>query len=83
MISNMVPGQEPLEAPVRGRDLVSGLPREVMMTDADIREAIGQSIGSLVEATREVIETTPPEIIADIMKRGIRKHRDAPRYFNG
>jgi surface protein len=70
-ISNMVPGQDSIEAPIRGRDLVTGLPREVIMTDADIREAIGQSIGSLVEAAREVLETTPPEIVADIMKRGI------------
>ena len=42
-----------------------------MITDADIREAIAQSIGSLVESTKEVIESTPPEIIADVMKRGI------------
>lgn len=70
-VGNMVPGSETIEAPVRGRDLVTGLPREVMITDADIREAIGQSIGSLVEATKEVIESTPPEIIADVMKRGI------------
>jgi len=70
-VGNMVPHKEPIEAPVRGRDLVTGLPREVMITDADIREAIGQSIGALVEATKEVIESTPPEIIADVMKRGI------------
>lgn len=70
-VGNMVPGGEPMEAPVRGRDLVTGLPREVIITDADIREAIGQSIGSLVESTKEVIESTPPEIIADVMKRGI------------
>ncbi len=70
-VGNMVPGSEAFEAPVRGRDLVTGLPREVMITDADIREAIGHSIGSLVEATKEVIESTPPEIIADVMKRGI------------
>lgn len=70
-VGNMVPGGESIEAPVRGRDLVTGLPREVIITDADIREAIGQSIGALVEATKEVIESTPPEIIADVMKRGI------------
>jgi rod shape-determining protein MreB len=70
-VGNMVPGGEAFEAPVRGRDLVTGLPREVMITDADIREAIAHSIGSLVEATKEVIESTPPEIIADVMKRGI------------
>jgi len=70
-VSNMVPGGDPIEAPVRGRDLVTGLPREVIITDADIREAIGHSIGALVESTKEVIESTPPEIIADVMKRGI------------
>lgn len=61
----------PLEAPVRGRDLVTGLPREVVITDADIREAIAQSLDSLVETTREVLETTPPEVLADVMHRGI------------
>lgn len=70
-LSNMVPGQEPLESPIRGRDLITGLPREVVITDSDIREAIAQSIGSLVESTKEVLESTPPEIVSDIMKRGI------------
>ncbi len=62
---------EPVEAPVRGRDLVTGLPREVMITDADIREAIGPSISTLIDAIKEVLETTPPEILSDVMKRGI------------
>lgn len=70
-LSNMVQGDQPLEAPIRGRDLVTGLPREVIITDSDIREAIAHSIGSLVESTKEVLESTPPEIVADIMKRGI------------
>lgn len=70
-ISNMVPGGEPMEAPVRGRDLITGLPREVIITDSDVREAIAHSIGSLVEASKEVLESTPPEIVAYIMKRGI------------
>ena len=62
---------EPLETAIRGRDLITGLPREVVITDSDIREAIGQSIETLVEASKEVLETTPPEILSDIMKRGI------------
>jgi rod shape-determining protein MreB len=62
---------EPLETTIRGRDLITGLPREVVITDSDIREAIGQSIHVIVEATKEVLETTPPEILSDIMKRGI------------
>lgn len=62
---------EGLETVVRGRDLVSGLPREVIVTDTDIREAIIKSVRSLVRATKEVIEETPPELISDIMHRGI------------
>lgn len=62
---------EPLETTIRGRDLITGLPREVIITDSDIREAIGQSIHVILEATKEVLETTPPEILSDIMKRGI------------
>ncbi|NTV22582.1 MAG: rod shape-determining protein [Candidatus Yonathbacteria bacterium] len=59
------------ESTIRGRDLVSGLPREVVVTEADIREAIGPSVARLVEATKEVLEATPPEILSDVMKRGI------------
>jgi rod shape-determining protein MreB len=62
--------KEALETPIRGRDLITGLPREVIITDSDIREAIGPSIDILVEATREVLETTPPEILSDVMRRG-------------
>lgn len=63
--------REPLETTIRGRDLITGLPREVIITDSDIREAMSQSIDILVSATREVLETTPPEILADVMRRGI------------
>lgn len=60
-----------LQAVVRGRDLVTGLPREVVVTDQDLREAISQSIDTLIESVREVLETTPPEILSDIMRSGI------------
>jgi rod shape-determining protein MreB len=62
---------EPLETTIRGRDLITGLPREVIITDSDIREAMNQSIDILVEATKEVLETTPPEILSDVMRRGL------------
>jgi rod shape-determining protein MreB and related proteins len=61
----------PLEATIRGRDLVTGLPREVIITDSDIREAISASLATLVDAIKEVLESTPPEVISDIMHRGI------------
>ena len=62
---------EPLETTIRGRDLITGLPREVVITDSDIREAMGLSVQTLVEASKEVLETTPPEILSDVMRRGV------------
>ncbi len=61
----------PLEMVVCGRDLITGLPREVVLTDSDVREAISQTIDVLIESVREVLETTPPEILGDIMRSGI------------
>ncbi|MEX0931306.1 MAG: rod shape-determining protein [Candidatus Paceibacterota bacterium] len=61
----------PIESSIRGRDLISGLPREVTITDADIREAIAPSIENLVDAVKEVLERTPPEMLADVMHRGL------------
>ncbi|MEK7558224.1 MAG: rod shape-determining protein [Patescibacteria group bacterium] len=60
-----------MEASVKGRDLITGLPREVIITDSDIRESIAQSIGNIVDSVKEVLEDTPPEILSDIMHRGI------------
>lgn len=70
-IGAVVPEDAPLEASIKGRDLISGLPREVIITDSDIREAVSQSIDTLIESVKEVLETTPPEILSDIMQRGI------------
>jgi rod shape-determining protein MreB len=61
----------PMEAEVRGRDLVTGLPRQVIVTDSDIREAIMPSILGLVDGIKEVLETTPPELLSDIIHRGL------------
>lgn len=69
-IGSVMPGNA-MEAEVRGRDLVTGLPREVVVTDSDIREAIGASVANLVDGIKEVLETTPPEILGDVMNRGI------------
>lgn len=59
------------EATVRGRDMVTGLPREVAITDADVREAIFTSFNIFVDAVKEVLESTPPEVVSDIMRRGV------------
>ncbi len=70
-VASVAPRREVLEAIVRGRDLVTGLPREVTIVDQDVRNAIGHSMEELVESMKEVLETTPPEIVSDVMQRGI------------
>jgi rod shape-determining protein MreB len=60
-----------LETKVKGRDLITGLPREIMITDTDIRHALADSVAAIVAAVREVLETTPPEIMSDVMNRGM------------
>lgn len=59
------------EIEVRGRDLVSGLPRALMVTDGDIREALMQPVAFLVAGIREVLETAPPEMMSDVLQSGI------------
>ena len=62
---------EDLEATMRGRDLITGLPREIIITSSDVREAISRSIKQIVGAIKETVEDTPPELVADVMHRGI------------
>lgn len=69
-IGSVLPG-EYMETEVHGRDLLTGLPREVVVTDSDIREAFSLSIRDLVEGVKDMLETIPPEILSDIMHRGI------------
>lgn len=59
------------ELVARGRDVVTGLPREVVITDADVRDAVSGHVDTIVETVKSVLETTPPEVLADIMQRGI------------
>ncbi|MEX0919363.1 MAG: rod shape-determining protein [Parcubacteria group bacterium] len=70
-IGSVLPTHAPLEMSVKGRDLVTGLPKEVILTDTDVREALSQSVETLIETTREVLESTPPEVLSDVMQRGV------------
>lgn len=70
-IGSALPDEAGEELSVKGRDLVTGLPREAIITDVDIREAMYSSIAQLVDAIREVLETTPPEVLSDIMQKGM------------
>jgi len=62
---------EALEAPMRGRDLITGLPKEVIVNDEQIRAALARSVGIITNSIKQTIEETPPELVADIMERGI------------
>lgn len=57
--------------PMRGRDLVTGLPKEIQVTPDQIRNALAKSVREIVEAVKLTVEETPPELVADIMDRGI------------
>ena len=70
-IASLLDHDEKQEFKVKGRDLITGLPREVVITDSDVKEAIVHSISSLLDSIKEVLEMTPPEIVGDIMQRGI------------
>ncbi|MDP2933736.1 MAG: rod shape-determining protein [bacterium] len=63
--------KEPLETVMRGRDMVTGLPKEVVVNDEQVREALSRSVRIIVNAIKEAVEETPPELVADIMSRGI------------
>jgi rod shape-determining protein MreB len=71
LLASIFQSDDEKEMVVRGRDVVTGLPREVIITDTDIREAISHSMDSIVEAVRSVLEKTPPEVLSDVMQRGI------------
>ncbi|MFA6973746.1 MAG: rod shape-determining protein [Parcubacteria group bacterium] len=70
-IGSACPQKEKMQMPVRGRDLVSGLPKEVMINDEQVRAALSRSIRIIVNNIKTTIEETPPELLADIMQRGI------------
>lgn len=70
-IGAVMPQGAMLERAVRGRDLATGLPREILMTDAHVREALQPSLDTLMEAMKEVIESTPPELLSDVLERGV------------
>ena len=64
-------GKYKQETPIRGRNLITGLPEEVIVGEANIRNALNRSIRQMIEAIKETIENTPPVLVAEIMSRGI------------
>ena len=65
------PLEEEIEGKVRGRDLISGLPKEITINSKDVRDATSRSVKSIVMAVKNTIEETPPELTADLINRHI------------
>ena len=70
-IGSAYPLKEKKELPLRGRNLITGLPEEILVSDEDIRWALAKSVGQIVTAVKTTVEETPPELLADIMAKGI------------
>lgn len=70
-IGSAYPLEQELTGEVRGRDLLGGLPRAALIGSEQVREAIAEPLQSIVDVVRETIETTAPELAADIVKNGI------------
>lgn len=70
-LGSALPLQKEKEMVVRGREIASGLPKSIKVTSAEIREAISSTLSEITNAIHEVLEETPPELLADILERGI------------
>ena len=70
-IGSAYPLKDPLKMEIKGRDLVEGVPKNLSISDEEIREALAEPVSTIVEAVRQALERTPPELSADIMDRGI------------
>ena len=70
-VGSAMPLEKEIEIEVKGRDLVSGIPRAIRVSSADIRIALSESVKEIVDAVITLLEKTPPELAADIFDRGI------------
>src|SRR6185436_2887759 len=70
-IASVYPMQEELIAEIPGRDLVSGLPKTIQITDGEIRQAIEEPVTAIIDSIKATLDRTPPELAGDIMHRGI------------
>jgi rod shape-determining protein MreB len=70
-LGSAYPMEEKLTMEIKGRDLVTGIPKTMIITDEEVRDAIWEPIGTIVETVKIALERTPPELAADIVDRGI------------
>ena len=65
------PQKDKLTTVIKGRDLISGLPKEVLISDSEVSEAVASSVNAIIAEIRSVVEETPPELISDLTIKGI------------
>lgn len=70
-VGSAIPLEERLETTLRGRDCTTGLPKEVVLKNTQARAALAKSLKQIVDTVREVIESTPPELVGDMLKHGV------------
>jgi rod shape-determining protein MreB len=70
-LGSAYPLEEELNAEIRGRDLVTGLPKVLVVSTEEIRKAIAEPVGAIIDAVKLTLDKTPPELAADIMEQGI------------
>lgn len=70
-IGSAVPLGEEISIPVKGRDLIAGVPKTTEISSVEIREALSEPVSAIIDAVRLTLERTPPELAADILDRGI------------
>jgi rod shape-determining protein MreB len=70
-LGSAYPLQDEVRAEIRGRDLVTGLPKTIIISTAEVREAIEEPVSAIIDAVKVTLDRTPPELAADIMEQGI------------
>ena len=70
-IGSAFPLEEEMTMEIKGRDLVAGVPKTLVVSDEEIREALAETVGAIIEAARVALEQTPPELSADMVDKGI------------
>lgn len=70
-VGSAIPLDEKLDVAIRGMDLSTGLPKEVLIKNSQVRVAISKSLRSIIDSIKEIIESAPPELVGDMLKQGI------------
>ena len=63
--------REEVQAEVRGRDMLTGLPKTIILSSEEVRHALEEPVGQIIDAIKQTLDKTPPELAADIMDRGV------------